>query len=242
MYDDLNNKNILVVGASRGIGKQLVNTLNEFGSNIYACARNIDDLESLKNNVSNIVSVHHLDLTSDDSISKFCQDIPEMDGIAIVSGVVKIFPPHMLSRKSAKNMIETNFTGSMSLIGHLLKYKKIKAHGSIVFTSAGARHNQVNASQVYAATKSGLSGFVKTLAADLSKNKINVNAVSFDYVQSEMIESFINEELAKDIIEIMPIEFTSFYYTYLLSDKSRYMTGQIISAESGRMLSKYRYE
>jgi len=65
--------------------------------------------------------------------------------------------------------------------------------------------------------------------------------VSFDYVITEMVKDIDYSQFENDIVGASPVEYTSLPYLYLLSKMSRWVTGQIIAADAGRMLSKTRY-
>jgi NAD(P)-dependent dehydrogenase (short-subunit alcohol dehydrogenase family) len=83
-------------------------------------------------------------------------------------------------------------------------------------------------------------GAAKSLAADLSPKKIRVNVVSFDYVQTDMIKSIQNTP-HDDTVGISPVEYSSIPYLFILSSMSRWITGQTVAADAGRMLSKVRH-
>ena len=73
----------------------------------------------------------------------------------------------------------------------------------------------------------------------LVEKKIRVNTVSFDYVETDMIKAV--KATTTDIIGIAPVEYSSMPYLFLLSQMSRWISGQIIAADAGRMLGKVRY-
>lgn len=237
MFQDLSGKDILIIGASRGIGYQLAQSLKTLGANLYLTVRSADDQDRLAREFD--CQSFICDLSGDESIQALASQVPSINGVCVVGGQVKLVPPKLLSRKNVEPQIFLNLVAPLLLIGALLKNNKIKNGGSIVFTSAGARLNQVNCSSPYAAAKLGLYGAGKSLAADLSSKKIRVNTVSFDYVNTDMIKGIKTSEVG--IVGISPVEYTSFPYMFLLSEMSSWTTGQIIAADAGRMLGKVRY-
>ena len=237
-FEDLENKTILVMGASQGIGKQLASDLAKLKARPLLSSRNEEKLKELAQELNTEYCV--CDINDDESIKQLVQELPELDGVCVVSGVVKLVPPKMLQRKTIEPQISTNLTSPISLIGHLLKSKKIKDSGSVVFTSAAARLCHPPCTAPYAAAKMGLLGLARSLVADVSfSNKIRFNVASFDYVESDMSNSVeVNDE---DIVGVSPVDYSSFPFLFLISQRSRWINGQIIAADAGRMLGKSRY-
>lgn len=238
-FEDLEHKTILVMGASQGIGKQLATDLAKLKARPFLSSRNEEKLKVLAQELNTEYCV--CDINDDESIKQLVQQLPELDGVCVVSGVVKLVPPKMLQRKIIEPQITTNLISPISLIGHLLKSKKIKDSGSVVFTSSSARLSHTTCTAPYAAAKMGLLGLVRSLVADVSfSNKIRFNVASFDYVESEMIEKM---KLVKetDTIGVSPVEYSSFPFLFLISQRSKWINGQIIAADAGRMLGKSRY-
>jgi NAD(P)-dependent dehydrogenase (short-subunit alcohol dehydrogenase family) len=238
MFDDLKDKNILIVGASKGIGKQLALTLHGLGAKVHLASRNIEVLNSIKYNEFEC-AVYECDIDKDEDVQALATTIYNLDGICIVSGIVKLIPPKMLSKKMIDSQIITNLASPLNIIGSLLRKNKLKDGASIIFTSAAARLTQPSCTAVYSGAKLGLHGAARSLAVDLGPKKIRVNTVSFDYVDTDMIKSVVTT--TTDTIGISPVEYTVMPYLYLLSSMSRWMTGQIVAADAGRMLGKARY-
>jgi len=238
MFEDLKDKNILVVGATRGIGKQLARTLKGLGANLHLTGRSESSLSDLSAEVGG--SVYMCDIDIDEHVQALAAQIDKLDGVCIVSGVVKIAPPKMLSKKFIDQQVITNLASPLNVLGALLKKNCLKEGASVVFTSASGRICQPPCSAAYAGAKLGLIGAARSLAADLSPKKIRVNVVSFDYVQTDMI-GFIESPVHNDTIGISPVEYSSMPYLFTLSTMSRWITGQTIAADSGRMLTKVRY-
>lgn len=238
MFEDLKGKNILVVGASKGIGRQLAITLNGLGANLHLAARNIEALNALKDEIS--CAVYQCDIDKDEDVQALASNVDSLDGVCIVSGVVRLIPPKMLSKKMIDAQLITNLGSPLNIIGALLKKNKVNDSASIIFTSAAGRICQPPCSSVYAGAKLGLHGAARSIASDLAPKKIRVNTVSFDYVNTEMIGK-IDISASKDTIGVSPIDYSSMPYLFLLSKMSRWTTGQIVAADAGRMLGKVRY-
>lgn len=238
MFNDLKHKNILVVGASRGIGKQLALTLKELEANLHLTARNEDALNSLRSEMGG--TVYQCDMDVDEQVQALACEVKNLDGVCIVGGMVRLVPPKMLSKKIVDQQILTNLASPLNIVGALLRQNCLNEGASIIFTSAAGRICQPPCSAPYAGAKLGLVGAAKSLAADLSTKKIRVNVVSFDYVSTDMIKS-LNQTPHNDTIGISPVEYSSIPYLFMLSNMSRWITGQSIAADAGRMLTKVRY-
>jgi 3-oxoacyl-[acyl-carrier protein] reductase len=241
MFEDLKDKKILIVGASQGIGKNLVETLNYFGAELFIASRSIEKLNTVANDLGSQIKTISFDIQDEDNYASAFNNLPVLDGVCIVAGIVKLIPPRLLNKKMINSQIEVNLSSPLALIGFLLKKNLLNASSSIIFTSSSSRHNQLSSSTPYAAAKMGLLGATKSLAADLSKKMIRVNCVSFDYVETEMTSGIDTSSFVKGIVGVSPVEFSAVPYCFLLSSMSRWITGQIIAADAGRMLTKSRY-
>jgi NAD(P)-dependent dehydrogenase (short-subunit alcohol dehydrogenase family) len=238
MFHDLRDKNILVVGCSKGIGRNLADAIQSFSANLSLISRNNPNIQPAN---SNKVNFFELDITKEENYALALENLEPLDGVCFVAGVLKLTPPHLMNKKIIAQSFDVNLKSPLSLLSFLLKKRLIKNNSSIVFTSSVGRHSQPECSVSYAAAKMGILGAVNALASDLSKKQIRVNSVSFDYVLTEMSENLDKEQFTDGIVDVSPVEFTAIPYLFLLSSMSRWITGQIIAADAGRMLSKTRY-
>ena len=237
MFEDIAGKRILVVGATGGIGHQLAEGLSLLSANIILSGRNDAVLSEFQKRFDCKVIRADIDIANE--VDELCNQLEPLDGVCILSGVVKLVPPKLLTKKMVDSQIITNLASPLNLIGALLRKGKIKDGGSVILTSAAGRICQPPCTAPYAGAKLGLIGAAKSLSADLSSKKIRVNTVSFDYVDTEMIARVITD--TRETIGISPVQYTTIPYLFLLSSASRWMTGQLVAADAGRMLSKVRY-
>jgi NAD(P)-dependent dehydrogenase (short-subunit alcohol dehydrogenase family) len=239
MFEDLSGKHILVVGASRGIGKQLALTLNSLGVKTSVTARSSEALAVLKNNFGNCVYKCNIDI--DEDVQALASEVAPLDGVCVISGQVKLIPPKMLSKKMIDAQVITNLASPLNVIGALLKRNKLNNNASVIFTSASARLNQAPCTAPYSGAKLGLHGAARSMSADLNPiRKIRLNTVSFDYVDTDMLRMIKNPSVDATA-GISPLSFTPIPFLFLLSSMSRWISGQVIAADAGRMLSKTRY-
>lgn len=237
MFEDIAGKKILIVGATGGIGSQLADTLSLLGADLTLSGRSDQALGALESRLNCRAIQANIDIAED--IDKLAAEVGVLDGVCILSGVVKLVPPKLLMKKMVDSQIITNLASPLNIVGALLRKNKLVNGASIIFTSAAGRICQPPCSAPYAGAKLGLHGAARSISADLSPKKIRVNTVSFDYVETPMISRI--DTTVKDIIGISPIEYSAMPFLFLLSSASRWTTGQIIAADAGRMLGKVRY-
>ncbi len=244
MYEDIKNKRILVVGASRGIGRQLCYALHQIGGHVLAASRSLETLSKALSQTG-ILNQHLFacDIQETESISKLIKNLDPVDAVCITAGSTKLMPKHMIKRSIIDSQISVNLSGPIDLISTMLRFKKIKSGASIITTSSSGRYSGVKAAIPYVAAKSGLVTVNKSLSAELSSQGIRINSVSFDYVATEMTETIVGHLQTKvdglgGIVGVSPVENTVMPYLYLISDTSKWMTGQVVSADAGRRLSR----
>ena len=237
MFEDIKGKNILIVGASRGVGKALAISLGQLGANLHLASRKLEDLRAVQREVPS--EIYECDVDSEESVNNLAKNIANVDGVCVVSGFVKLIPPKMLSKKMVDAQVITNLSAPIYLVGALLRGNSLNDGCSIVFTSAAGRLCQPPCTAPYAGAKLGLLGAARSLAVDLAPRKIRVNVASFDYVDTDMIKGV--QPTTVDTIGVSPVENSNIPYIFLLSSMSRWVSGQIIAADAGRMLGKVRY-
>ena len=248
MYDDIKNKRVLVVGASKGIGRQLCHAIDQLGGHVQAASRDIATLSSglAHTGIAND-QLFSCDIQQPGSILNLVQNLSPVDAVCITAGATKLVPKQMIKRQIIYSQISVNLSGPIDLISTMLRLKKVKQRASIITTSASGRYNGVKATVPYVAAKNALVAVSRSLASELSSKKIRINSVSFDYVSTEMTGAIISHfETNKTddldgIIGVSPVENTVIPYLYLISEASKWMTGQVLSADAGRRLSRVVY-
>ena len=245
LYDDIQGKRVLIVGASSGIGYSLALALSDLGAELVLASRTtgniINAVEEGKITKATVISC---DVTNSDDVQKLTKEIEPVDAVCFLAGVVKLAPKHQLKKNLINNQLDVNLVAPIELLSSLFRYKKLNPEASIILTTAAARFNSVKATTTYAAAKNGLVSVVQTVAGEALSENIRVNAVSFDYVSSPMTKDLVGsnkekrESLTEEIIGVSPALNAVVPYIYLLSNASRWMTGQVIEADAGRRLSR----
>lgn len=226
--------NILVTGASRGIGKAIANRLIEAGHKVFVSARNEELLKNYKNYCV-------CDLATE--VTKL-GDFIKANNIDILinnAGEYIYSPIEDMTYAKIEEITKVNFEAPLYLISQAVPYMKTKKWGRIInIGSISGVMGEANAS-LYSATKSGLFGATKALALELAEYGITVNTINPGWVDTEMGNSSADEgEFTKDeIVECIPQRrFVSpdeiaGLVKYLISDDAKGITGQSISLCAG---------
>ena len=226
--------NILVTGASRGIGKAIAENLITLGHEVFVSARNEELLKEYKNYCV-------CDLAN--GIEKLGEYIKanEIDVLVNNAGEYIYSAIENMTYEQIEHITKVNFEAPMYLISKAIPYMKSKKWGRIVnIGSISGVMGEANAS-LYSATKSALFGATKALALELAEYGITVNTINPGWVDTEMGNSSANDgEFTKDeIVEcipqrrfVSPIEIAGMV-KYLISDEAKGVTGQSINLCAG---------
>ena len=239
----MKDKIILITGANRGIGHNILKKIATYGYTVIGTSRSKDGAdiitEALKDsNGKGIV----MDVTNQESINTSVSKIKEDYGI--IFGLVNnagITNDNLLMRMSDEQwntVIETNLTSlyrvTKSVVKDMMKARtgRIVNIGSIVGMMGNAGQSN------YSATKSGLLGFTKSLAREVSSRNINVNAISPGFIDTDMTRA-LSEEQIEALTKNIPLgriaspDEVSSVVAFLLSDDSSYITGENINVNGG---------
>lgn len=239
----LANKKIMITGASSGIGQEVSKYITMEGGKVVLTARNE---ERLKNTLSLLYGQNHqyicCDLNSEVEIDNLVDDISLLDGIVFCAGINEYIPAKFISTKKINNIFDINYFSNLLLIQKLLKKKKINKSASLVFISSISSVLGVPGTTLYAASKAAINSTVKVLASELSPQKIRVNSICPGIVKTPMMsntniseEQFLEQEKAYPL-GLGSIEDVANAIIFHLSDKSRWLTGNIMILDGGYSL------
>jgi len=241
----LENKIILVTGASSGIGRATAIECSKMGATLIISGRNKERLSEtfaqLDNTKSN-VSIDG-DLTNDDFIEKMTVVIPNVDGVVFCAGVPDRTLMKFATKEKFLRVLDINLLSQVSLIRALLKKKKVNNGASLVFVASTAVHKISYGLSLYSATKSGLISIMKGLAYELFLQKVRSNAILPSMVKTELMGADISvssEDWVKDEAKY-PLGYgnpadVAYTAVYLLSDATKWMTGSEIIIDGGLSL------
>lgn len=229
-------KNILIIGATSGIGQASANILS-LDYNLIFSAKNKETLKTLCDKINPIQSFH-VDVSKPEDILKLAQDCENIDGLVYFPGVAQVIPAHHIKAKDLQEIMSINFEGAVLCSAALLKNKKINKDASLVFISSQAVRHPFFGSTAYSSSKAALETFSIGLSKELQGKRIRSNCIAPAYVESPMLDSAKNN-ISKEFVEQMqkmhPDAFTSAeniaeIIAFLLSEKSKSINGQIIQA------------
>jgi len=236
----LENKNIVVTGASSGLGASIATECSKQGAKLYITGRNSSRLQATYDNLGpGDHNQNVIDLLNEDEIIQYCQELPEIDGLVLCAGILKTLPIKRLSKKAIDEIFQTNLFSSMLIIKTLLKMKKINIGASIVFLSSISVYHADIGNSIYSATKGAIDSFMRVLALETAGRKVTCNCIAPGFVPSRMLESgAIAQDQLREEEKKYPLGFgepvdIAAGAIYLLSDASRWVTGTILKIDGG---------
>lgn len=239
----LSGKNILITGASSGIGRQIAIDVAAKNGSAFLTGRDYKRLsevsELISKNMQTKAPFFPADLTMEEDIMRLTESLPLLSGVVINAGIIDYTPVKYLTKEKVINVLLINFISNVLLIRSLLELRKIQASASIVFIGSISARLGVPGTSIYAASKSALSAFAKVLAIELSTKRIRVNVVSPGLVATGLKEkiSTIKNTQTDDSknypLGLGTVNNVSNQVIHLLSDKSEWMTGTDILIDGG---------
>lgn len=240
----LENKTILVTGATSGIGFEVCKQIHLAGGNFIGLGRNTNILEQyiLENNINNSSSCKTVDVSDTQSIMNLIDSIDKIDGFVHSAGIVENNPIQFFNSDLYEKIRSVNLDSVLVFLSQLLKKKKFNKPASIVFVSSISGLYGMKGNGLYGITKASLSIMAKTYANELSSKKIRVNTVAPGMVNTQITldasaflsEDVINEDKKKYPLGYGEPEDVALPIVFLLSDASRWITGQDLVLDGGR--------
>ena len=244
----LKNKNTVITGCNRGIGKEIVRVFAENGANIWACVREesgtfskyINNLEQ-KHSVS--INPVYFDLSDEEQIKTGVKTIKEtkepVDILVNNAGAIFTALFQMTSMKKLKEMFEINYFSQMLLTQYISRIMMRQKSGSIINLSSSAAIEGNKGRTGYASAKAAMITSTKVLAKELAPYNIRVNAVAPGLTQTEMMVSSTPEDALKETLNRIcmkrvgqPEEIAN-SVLFLASNLSSYMTSQVLRVDGG---------
>lgn len=238
----LENKIILVTGASSGIGRATAMLCSELGATVILCGRNVERLDATHGELAG--SGHIVvpgDLTDAAARHTLVDAVPPLDGCVFSAGAAALVPMRMVSEKHLHSMFSVNYEAPVMLTQRLLAKKKINNNGSLVFVSSQAEHFAPIATGIYAGMKAALIATTRTIALEHAKQGIRANCVSPSYVDTPMLDKLQDTSSLQNMIDITPLGLNDASdvangIAYLLAPASRWVTRTTLVIDGGLSL------
>lgn len=236
----LENKNILVTGASSGIGKAVAIACAKMGASVVLNGRNVERLqETLQEMPCGNHKVAPADILDASSLNGLVNEMPSLDGIVHCAGVANRVPCKSITQSDIDFVMRTNMNAPMLLQASLLSAKKVNKGASIVIIASRAAESPSMGNAIYSASKGALISYAKCLALELAPRLIRVNCICPGMVWTELITKVLDEDTLREAEQKYPlkrfgrVEDIANLAIYLLSNASSWMTGESINISGG---------
>jgi 3-oxoacyl-[acyl-carrier protein] reductase len=244
--NNLENKNIIVTGASGGIGNAIIKTLNEAGANILASGTRIEKLEELKDNFKKI-KILKFDISQSDKIEEFIENATSelggsLDGIVNNAGITQDNLAIRMSLDEWQKVININLTSTFLMSKFAIKKMLKNKSGKIVNITSVVGHTGNLGQANYTASKAGIVAMSKSLAIEYAKKNININCISPGFIQTAMTDK-IDDKFKEVIISKIPSarlgkpDDIANAVLFLSSDQSSYINGETIHVNGGMYMA-----
>ena len=229
----MESKKVIVTGGNRGIGKGIVLSLLEHSYHVLATSRDTKKFDISHPNLK----FADLDVCDDESVSKFQEIVNKYDPDILINnaGVTKDNLFLRMTEDDWNEVIDTNLNSVFRITKLVVKGMLKKKWGRIINISSisGSMGNpgQTN----YSASKAGVDAFTRSLAKELGSRNITVNSIAPGFIQTDMTESLINEDLVMKIPlkRVGNVDDVASMVNFLASEESNYITGQTLVVDGG---------
>ncbi|KAM7349833.1 L-xylulose reductase [Cochliomyia hominivorax] len=241
MFEDLQNKTILVTGAGAGIGNALCKQLAELGANVIAVARSAEQLNELRKQQPTIKTLE-INLKNWKEVREKLKNVPPLDGLVNNAGVAIIKPFADLTEEDFDDTFDVNIKAVFNVTQTLLPL--LKENSSIVMISSLAASRSFDGHTVYSATKAAVDSLTRSLALELGSRKIRVNSVNPTVVLTKMgRENWSDPAKSTPLLSHIPqrrfceVHEVVDSVLYLLSKHSSFVNGHHLNLEGGYSVS-----
>jgi NAD(P)-dependent dehydrogenase (short-subunit alcohol dehydrogenase family) len=238
----LHGKQVLVTGASSGIGQAAALLCARMGARVVVCGR---DEQRLATVLASLPGDGHRsvsgDLTDAGARQALVEAVPVLDGCVFSAGAAALAPIRMVSQRHLDAMFAVNYDAPVLLTQALLAKKKVAPGASLVYVTAIAEHVTPNATGIYSGAKAALTATVRTIALEHAKQGIRANCVSPGYVDTPMLHGLQSVISMQDKIELTPLGTieaadVAAGIAYLLAPASRWVSRTSLTIDGGLSL------
>ena len=243
---NLENKNIILTGATGGIGNSILNTLVSLNAKVLVTGTNEKKLDEIKEKYKNVIAVkkdisihEELEEFIDISYSKLNEKI---DVLINNAGITRDNLTIRMDKDEWDKVINLNLTSTFLLSKYTIKKMLKKKFGKIINITSVVGHTGNLGQANYSASKGGITAMSKSLSLEYAKKNITVNCIAPGFIQTAMTEK-INEDFKNQLKSKIPLdrfgspEDIANCAAFLCSDLSNYITGETIHVNGGMYFS-----
>ena len=244
--NDLKNKNIIVTGASGGIGNSIIEKLNEYNANILATGTKVEKLEELKDKFKNVKTLK-FDISQNEKIEEFvensCKELGgNLDCIVNNAGITQDNLAIRMSLDEWKKVIDINLTSTFMISKFAIKKMLKNKKGKIINITSVVGHTGNLGQANYTASKAGIVAMSKSLAIEYAKKNININCISPGFIKTAMTDN-IDPKYKETIISKIPsarlgepVDIAN-AVLFLASNQSDYINGETLHVNGGMYMA-----
>ncbi|MEZ4954844.1 MAG: SDR family oxidoreductase [Saprospiraceae bacterium] len=249
---DFSNKNILVTGGSRGIGKAVSKAFAQLGGKV--CINFRQDTEAAKRTVEEMEGSGHFaikaDLSDPEAVQQLMDTIAdEFETLDVVVNNAGVYLPHPITECNYKewqiawrSTLEVNLISVANICFFAANVMKNQGHGHIINVSSRGAFRGEPKYTAYGASKAALNSLTQSLAVELGEYGISVTAVAPGFVETDMAAKFLEGNSGRAIINQSPLgrvatpEEVAHTIVFLASEKAKFNTGGIIDVNGASYL------
>ena len=243
---DLKKKNVIVTGASGGIGNSIVKKLYELDANILATGTNIEKLNDLKKKFGKI-KILPFDISKSEDIDKFLDNaVQELEGnldcIVNNAGVTYDNLAIRMSLDEWRKVIDINLTSTFLMCKFAIKKMLKNKKGKVINITSIVGHSGNLGQSNYTASKAGIVAMSKSLAIEYAKKNININCISPGFIKTAMTDK-IDPKFKEIIISKIPSnrlgepDDIANAVLFLASSYSDYINGETLHVNGGMYMA-----
>ena len=243
---NLENKKIIITGATGGIGNSIVKRLSDAGAKILATGTRLEKLEELKSKFKN-TNILKFDISKSDEIEEFIENAIKqlgggLDCLINNAGITQDNLAIRMNIDEWKKVIDINLTSTFLLSKFAVKKMLKNKYGKIINITSVVGHTGNLGQANYTASKAGIIAMSKSLAIEYAKKNININCISPGFIKTEMTDK-IDDKFKEAIISKIPSsrlgkpEDVANAVLFLASDQSNYINGETIHVNGGMYMA-----
>ena len=244
--NNLGKKNIIVTGASGGIGNAIIKKLSEAGANILASGTRIEKLEELKKNFEGI-KILKFDISQSNKIEEFIENATSelggsLDGMINNAGITQDNLAIRMSLDEWQKVININLTSTFLMSKFAIKKMLKNKSGKIVNITSVVGHTGNLGQANYTASKAGIVAMSKSLAIEYAKKNININCISPGFIKTAMTDK-IDDKFKEAIVSKIPSarlgepDDIANAVLFLSSEQSNYINGETLHVNGGMYMA-----